>query len=142
MTRAAPGRIVAETLDRRSIVDYTVEYIAGIFVCTPSGDAEVDATADLLDAMSSHEKWKPGTPFVHDISMLKTGSLTVNDIKRIADLAAERRALFGAGKIAVAASRDPEYGLARMLSVYISESIDSEFKVFRSRNEALAWLSS
>ena len=122
-------------------MDVTLEYLGGIFVCTLSGDAEVDATVELLDAMLSHEKWKPGTPFVHDISMLNTGSLTVNDIQRIAYLVAERRVLFGVGKIAVAASRDLEYGLARMLSVYISESLDSEFQVFRSRNDALAWLS-
>ena len=122
-------------------MDSTLEYTDGIFICALSGDAEVGTIADLLDAMLSHEKWKPGTSFVHDISKLNTGPLTVNDIRRIADLGAERIALIGAGKIAVVASRDLEFGLARMLRVFIVESLDSEFEVFRSRSEALAWLS-
>lgn len=122
-------------------MEFEIEYDAGIFVCATSGDAEVGVIEDLLDAMLAHEHWQPGVPFVHDLSNLNTGTLTVEDIMRIAGLGSERKALFGAGKIAIVARRDLEFGLARMLSVYIADELDSEFEVFRSRSEALAWLS-
>ncbi len=122
-------------------MDFTVEYTDGIFVCATSGDAEVGAIADLIDAMLSHEKWIPGTPFVHDISKLDTSLLTVKDLQRIVGLAAERRALIGTGRIAVVASRDLEFGIARILGVSVSESLGVKLEVFRTLDKALAWLS-
>ena len=122
-------------------MEFKVEYDAGIFVCTTSGEAEVGVIANLLDAMLADENWKPGIPFVHDLTNLNTGTLTVEDIMRIAKIGAERRTLLGTGKIAIVAKRDLEFGLARMLSAYIADKYDSEMGVFRSRPEAIAWLS-
>ena len=100
-------------------MDFKVEYIDGVFICTSSGRAEAGDAAKVIDAMLSHPEWKPGTPRCYDISNLDTGLLTVTEIRRIADLAARRKAELGEGKIAMVASRDLEYGLARMLSVFM-----------------------
>jgi len=121
-------------------VDFKVEYIDGVFICTSYGRAEAGDAAKVIDAMLSHENWKPGTPRCYDILNLDTGSLTVKEIRRIADYAARRKAELGEGKIAMVASRSLEYGFARMLSVFVSQFGNSEFEVFRTRDEALDWL--
>lgn len=118
-----------------------VEYVDGIFIGTTSGEAAVAGVEAFLDSVVSHEKWKPGSLLLHDLTDFDSGPLSLNDIMRIAAFGYDRRAKFGAGKIAIIAVRDLEFGLARMLSVYVDSKLDSEFEVFRSRDEALAWLS-
>lgn len=122
-------------------MESTVEFINGIFICTTVGKAEADGVADIIDEMLSHVKWKPGTPRCYDITDLDSGLLTVNDIKRIVDIAAQRKEQLRVGKAAVVARRDLTFGLSRMMGVYISDLVGSEFQVFRSRDEAISWLS-
>ena len=122
-------------------MDSRVEFVDGIFIGTSSGEAEVDGIELFLESVVSHEKWKPGSLLLHDLSNFDSGPLSLNDIKRMADFGYNRRAQFGAGKIAIVAIRDLEYGLARMLSVFVDDKLDTGFEVFRSRKEAFAWLS-
>lgn len=121
-------------------MDFTVESKDGLFVGTTSGEATADALGTFWDAVFSHEEWKPGSPFLHDISNLDCSSLREIDIRRIAAFAFEHRDLFGESKIAIVAVSDLEFGFARMLSVFVNEKLDFEFVVFRSRNEAFEWL--
>jgi len=121
-------------------LDFKVEYTDDIFICTSSGIADAGAVVDLIDTMLSHANWKPGTPRCYDISNMETGSLTVDDIRRIAGFGGDRKDETGGGRVAVVVSRDLEFGLARMLTVYLSNLVESDYRVFRSRDEALDWL--
>ncbi|MBT3192785.1 MAG: hypothetical protein HN341_09550 [Verrucomicrobia bacterium] len=122
-------------------MDSKVEFLNGVFICTSSGEADAPAVADVIDEMLSHPEWKPGMPRCYDISDLDAGSLTVNDIRLISGFAAKYRQQTGAGRIAIVAGGDLVYGLSRMLSIHISELVGGEPEVFRSRDEALVWLS-
>jgi len=122
-------------------VDFTVEYIDGIFVCTAAGKAESGDAARVIGTMMSHPEWKPGKPRCYDLSNLDAGSLTVNEIRRIAGFASRHKAELGGGKIAMVTSRDLEYGFSRMLSVFVSQFGETDLEVFRTLEEALAWLS-
>jgi hypothetical protein len=122
-------------------LDFTVEYIDGMFICTASGKAEAGDAAKVMEAMLSHPEWKPGTPRCYDVSKLDTDSLTVKEMRRIAGFASIHKKELGGGKIAMVASRNLEYGFARMLSVLVTSFGESDLEVFRTREEALAWLS-
>ena len=121
--------------------DFTVEYVDGIFICTSSGKAGEGDAVTVMNAMLAHPEWKPGTPRCYDVSNLDTDSLTVKEMRRIAGFAATHKTELGGGKIAMVASRNLEYGFARMLSVLVTPFGKTEFEVFRTREEALAWLS-
>ncbi len=123
-------------------MDFTVEYIDGIFICAASGVAGEGDAARVMDAMLSHPEWKPGTPRCYDVSGLDSDSLTVKEMRRIASFASIHKKELGGGKIAMVASRNLEYGFSRMLSVLVTQFGKSDLEVFRTREEALAWLSS
>ena len=121
-------------------MEFQVEYHGGFFIGTTSGDAVDEQFGDLLDAMLTHDKWKPGTPWLHDHSDLNAGPLTVDGIQKIAQLCADRRTTIGGGRCAIVVARDLEFGLARMWGVYVENKWDAVAAVFRSREEAIAWL--
>jgi len=121
-------------------MEFHVEYHDGFFIGTTSGDAVDEQFGDLLDAMLTHDMWQPGTPWLHDHSDLNSSSLTIDGIQRIAQLCAERRTLIGKGKCAIVVARDLEFGLARMWAAHVENNWDAVTAVFRSREEAIAWL--
>jgi hypothetical protein len=122
-------------------VNYRIDRAGDLFVGATSGEADVEDFRRMLDEMLSHPEWTPGSPWLHDHTELDAGALTVNEIKRIADLCAERSSQFGSGKCAIVAGRDLEFGLARMWAVYVEDRWSAEPNVFRSKDEALDWLS-
>ena len=121
-------------------MEYTVEYVDGIFIISTSGKAAAGDAATVMETMLSHPEWKPGTPRCYDVSKLDTAMLTVKEMRRIASFASIHKKELGAGKIAMVASRNLEYGFARMLSVLVTQFEMAELEVFRTREEALAWL--
>ena len=121
-------------------MDFRIEYCGGCFIATTSGDAEVEKFGVILDAILRHVDWKFGMPYIMDHSDLNAGPVTAKGIKRIAQLARERRAKMGVKKSAIIAPRDLEYGLARMWLVIVDDEIDVTTKIFRTRKDAIAWI--
>jgi len=121
--------------------DYSVEYIDGIFICAATGKAGEGDAVKVISTMLAHPEWKPGMPRCYDISNLDAGSLTVKEMRRIAGFAATHKAELGGGKIAMVARRNLEYGFSRMLSVLVTPFGPTELEVFRTREEAIVWLS-
>ena len=120
---------------------YRLVYDRGLFIGETSGDAVVETFRDLLDAMLDHDEWQPGTPWMHDHTDLNAAPLTVEGIQQIADLCAERRTRIGDGKCAIVLTADLEYGLGRMWAAYVESRWDAVTVIFRTRDEARAWLS-
>ena len=121
--------------------DFSVECVDGIFICTTTGKAGEGDAVRVISAMLAHPEWKPGTPRCYDMTGLDAGSLTIKEMRRIASFAAINKKELGSGKIAMVTSRDLEYGFSRMLSVLVSPFGPTELEVFRTRDEALTWLS-
>jgi hypothetical protein len=80
-------------------------------------------------------------PRCYDISNLDSGLLSVDELRKISGFASIHKKELGGGKIAMVTSRDLEYGLSRMLSVFVSQLGKSQLEVFRTREEAIDWLS-
>src|SRR5262245_958346 len=66
------------------------------------------------------------------------GTRSPNQIRHVAQALAPYAERIG-GRVAVVATEDIHFGLSRMGSVY-SESVGVEAEVFRTEEEALAWL--
>lgn len=122
-------------------MEFRIEFRGSYFLATTSGVARVEGFGELLDTMFRHEEWKPGYSFVADHSDLDVGHLDTDDIRKIALGGLERRAKAGVARHAVVAPRDIAYGLSRMWLAYVDEGDGVASSIFRSREEAIAWVS-
>ena len=121
-------------------MEYSLTYHDGFFDITTSGDAEAAPFEQILDDMLRHETWKPGSPYLHDHTDFNSGPLTIDDIRNIAYMCEARRDELGEAKCALVVARDLEFGLARMWGSLVDGKWDVEANVFRTRDEAIAWL--
>ena len=122
-------------------MEFEIEFRRNYFLVVTSGVAEVKGFGELLNALFEHENWRPGGSFISDHSSLDVSQLDAEAVKTIASIARERRSRFGVAKHAVVAPRDLTYGLSRMWATHVGEETDVVSAIFRSREEAVAWVS-
>lgn len=121
-------------------MEFSIRYDDGFFEIKTRGDAEVAIFKAILHDLVSHEKWKPGTPFLVDHSELNAAPLRSADLQTIAGFNAQYSTRIGKAKCAHLLVRDLEYGMARMWEVYMENRWEISSKLFKSRDEAVQWL--
>jgi hypothetical protein len=121
-------------------MEYCIIAKQGFFELRLAGDIDPGTYPEALNALFTHTDWKPGTPLLVDESDLRADDLTIAGLKKIAEMCTSREADFGATRMSMYVSRDLEYGLNRMWHVFIEGNWEVEGNVFRSREEAMAWL--
>jgi hypothetical protein len=99
---------------------------------------------EMYDALENFYKREPTALLLWDMSQADVSHVTPDILQKFVrkstELAVRRQ---GGGRIAVVASEDLQYGLARMSGVFAEmESAPYSFSAFRSRQEALQWLKS
>ena len=105
-----------------------------------TGRPTPDGFARYCDALVHHKDWKPGSLVLTDDTDLDASSITVGEVRAIAEVLGRYRKEHGKARTAIVAPRDLVYGMIRMWGVFIEGKWDVETMVFRSRDEALAWL--
>jgi len=123
-------------------VNYEITFCEDYFLVVTSGAAAVAGFREMLSAVLEHEHWGRGKSLISDHSDLNASQLNVDDVRRIAQSSAESRSKYGVRRHAVVAPRDLEYGLSRMWLAYIDDENPVISRVFRSREDAIAWTSS
>ncbi len=83
--------------------------------------------------------WKPGEPYLTEVSQADASDISVGVLQKLAELAAERNAGHPQAKVAVFAPQDLPFGLARMYAA-LARSRPGEVQVFRNRDEAVDWM--
>ncbi len=121
-------------------MEYVITWRDGFLEAKTRGEATVEGIAEMISGVVSHEKWEHGGALLVDHSELNAGPLTLAQIRSLADMAAEAGDRVGPARIAHAVSRDLEFGLVRMWESFVSLQWEARLKVFRSRDEAIAWL--
>ncbi|MEN8245590.1 MAG: hypothetical protein ABFS43_11890, partial [Thermodesulfobacteriota bacterium] len=74
-----------------------------------------------------------------NLSDASMGSLSMEEIRQIANLSIDNEEIMRDGKTAIVAPRDIDFGLARVLAAWTTGS-HSDLMVFRTLNEATEWL--
>ncbi len=113
----------------------------GLFELKLSGDFMLESIEEILDTLISHKEWKPGDSLLVDETEFNAGNMTVEDIYTVTRVFEDRRVALGQAKIAIYVAREVEYGMNRMWGAIAVDRIDTKANVFRSRKEAIAWLS-
>ena len=121
-------------------MEFCITCHEGFFEMRLSGDIDPAKYPEALNTLFAHNKWKPGTPLLVDESDLRADHLTIAGLKSIAETCVGRSTEFRTTKMSMYVSRDLEYGFNRMWHVFIDGSFQAVGNVFRSREEAIAWL--
>ena len=82
---------------------------------------------------------KNDMPVVWDLIRADASKILAKDIEKIAGYFSKHSKKRSHYKVALVAPRDLEYGLGRMLSVYL-DNTPAEVRVFRSYEQAKGWL--
>jgi hypothetical protein len=121
-------------------MEYRVTKHEGYFELRLAGDIDPGTCPEALGELFGHPDWVPGSPVLVDEWDLRADDLTISGLKEIAWICTERSALFGKAKLSMFVSRELEFGLNRMWHVFVEGKWEVEGNVFRSREEAMAWL--
>ena len=118
-------------ITRGEYQDLTIHEVAG-----PISEEE------MYDALDSFYQREPTALLLWDMSQADVSHVTPDILQRFVRKSTElEMCRQRGGRIAVVASEDLQYGLARMSEVFAElESAPYSFSVFRSHQEALKWL--
>jgi hypothetical protein len=101
-------------------------------------DLESDDIVAALERAYDDPQFASGMNVLFDLRDARP-DVTSGDIRRIVDFVSRHREARGVGKSAVIASRDVDYGMARVAQVHL-EPLGIELAVFRDLHEAEQWL--
>lgn len=121
-------------------MEYRIEWHDGFVESVTHGDGTFDGIAQMIGEMLSHENWRVGNGVLVDHSALNAGPLTMQEVRSLAELAGQARKQVGKARVAHVVSRDLEFGLVRMWENFVSALWEADVKCFRSRDDAVAWL--
>lgn len=117
-------------------VSYVIDKMNKLVVATATGVVTVDEILQSRREFTSDPDFDPNLSELGDLSAVTRLDLTADEVKMVAQTSplalTARRAFVG---------ESPEvYGLARMFEIVRGLRGDQHIRVFRSRDEALAWL--
>ncbi|MBN2426872.1 MAG: hypothetical protein JXK94_00890 [Deltaproteobacteria bacterium] len=121
-------------------MEFNVQYRDGFFEVEILGETEPEKYRDVFETLVAHGKWQPGTSCLVNQTELNSKHLTTDETRDIAEFSAEYSVKLGKSKCALLFSRDLEYGLGRMWQTFVENEWEVSVMVFKSRDEALAWL--
>jgi hypothetical protein len=102
------------------------------------------ATVEDLDAWVqvalSDARWSPPMRVLIDQRLVDWGRIGADEIERRVDMLALDSDRIGDSHVAIVAGSDLAFGLMRMEQAQIEGRVRHEFQVFRSIDEARAWL--
>lgn len=119
----------------------TFDAKAKLRIQTLSGEATVEDLMEAVKAVHRHPEFDPTYDYIWDFSECRLDDVTSNSMAEFASFI--HRKWDGIGdppRGAIVASRDLEFGLTRVLGIYLGDGGD--LCEFRDIEEAKAWLSS
>lgn len=96
---------------------------------------------EMYDAQENYYIKEPTKRLLWDMSQADVSHITSDILQKFIRRSVSFGSQHKGGRVAVFASKDLQYGLARMSKAFTEmESAPYSFNVFRSRKEALDWL--
>jgi len=124
-------------------MNFNLELKNNLFEIMTSGVASVEGFSCFYKAITNHEQWNKGGLILTDHTALRSEDLTVNDVISIATLCRQYKDEFGYAKLAILVGRDVEFALGRMWQAYVDDDAwNVTQKIFKSKDEAMEWLTS
>ena len=96
---------------------------------------------DTLEELYDRQDFDPAMNALWDLREAVTTEFSSDDVRKIAQLAGGRRPSGVSPRVALVASRDADFGMARMYEAQEDEVSPGHIRVFRDIEEATTWVS-
>jgi hypothetical protein len=118
---------------------YSIDESRNFVLLVFSGDTAYAEEAEALLAVSSDERLRPDARILVD---KRSAAMRVapQDTRLHVELVRAQEKRLGRPRVAHVVSRDADFGMLRMLEMVSESQLKHEFRVFRSLDEACAWL--
>jgi hypothetical protein len=122
-------------------ITFTVNKSENYFICKPVGIITGTESLESWKNFLQGEEWLPGLSEFTDLSEANMSEFTNDDVTRLASYieGVYKKHNVTHAKNAIYSPNDLPFGLARMYSIYASESPEL-VQVFRDKEEAMQWL--
>ena len=94
---------------------------------------------EVEQAIAEFYESGPTTKVLWDINQASVAHFNERDLRRIVRFISDRAGVRPGGKTAIVTSRDSDFGVSRMGEAFAHDT-PLEFRIFRSREQALLWL--
>lgn len=116
-----------------------IDLDAGLVIHDVTGPVSLLEVVSGFDSAAGDPRFRSGMNVLWDFSEARVTGVGTADMKLLIGAIGERLGVDDNHKVAIAASGDFVYGLARMYEAYASR-LPIRLKVFRSAADALDWL--
>ena len=110
------------------------------FTVTTEGEGTVEGIIAFLKDIIAHSQCKPGVRILLDHRKLRVDKIKMSGVERVSSFFKAIGSKLGAGKLALVMQRDIDFGIARAWEILTADDVDIQIEVFRSIDEARAWL--
>jgi hypothetical protein len=95
----------------------------------------------MMQALTSQPEFRPGVDLIVDHTNVDASALTAVEIEQVAGFRVHFTGTTANRVAGVVGLGSPmRYGLARIFSAYIEAGVGTEIKLFKTIDEAMAWL--
>lgn len=116
-------------------ITYRIDISRGLVLARVLGSINPEGAVAHLHALGEDPDFEPSFDLIFDLTESTGSRATPAQLRAVIEASP-----FGSGsRRAAVVSEDYAYGMARMYEVYV-EDLGGEFQVFRSLEEARAWL--
>jgi hypothetical protein len=105
-----------------------------------TGVADPDGLDAWLEAVLADPRWQPPMRVLIDYRLLDWGQMTAAEIEERVEVIARQADRIGASRVALVTDRKLDFGLLRMEEAQLEGRMRYEVGIFRSTEEARAWL--
>ncbi len=120
-------------------IDIQVDRSKELTTFTGTGELNVD---EITKSISSFYDMNPTLNALFDLNNASVDTISSSHVKKIAELVQKQRKIREGGRTAIVASKDVNFGLARMFGALATSAnnLAVETRVFRDIKEASSWL--
>jgi len=112
---------------------------AGLRIHTVSGDFSFDELRETLETLYSHPGFDPDADSLWDLRRAKV-DFSAKDVRVLAEFVATNWGGGGQSRAVIVASKDFEFGMARMYQAVLEDQTPNPVRVFREIDQAKRWL--
>ncbi|MGZ4407704.1 MAG: STAS/SEC14 domain-containing protein [Gaiellaceae bacterium] len=123
-------------------MEYEIEWAgdAESLTVTTSGRVTVEALDEWVQTVLADSRYRSGVRILIDHRRSDWAHMTPKDAQRRVDLLARDAERIGSPRIAFVVSRKVDFGVARMMELYIGVRWQAVWRVFDDIDDARAWL--
>ncbi|MGD0167394.1 MAG: hypothetical protein ABSC51_08905 [Gaiellaceae bacterium] len=123
-------------------MEFEIEWVdPSLVICRTFGVGTVESYRALMRALTSDPQFRPGIDVIIDHTKVDISALTAAEIEQIASLRVQFMGATARRAVGVVGPNSPmRYGLGRMFEAHVASQAGTKVELFKTLEEAMAWL--